>query len=475
MIDNLLYYDDVYSPYVQKELYEAFTKGDYAISEIIGTTIKVDMKRRTIQYGQWRRLKQEPARTYKWDDPRYADGVPILARKEKSKFKVNLKSHTAFDRAIVTNKRSYFVGKNPDIEAPDNFLKWLHVNDFYSMLSEIAEDATGQGEGFTLLYSPEKSTDAYITKEQSYNCVIIYNPDTEIQAYGIIYMPDPSNVSEYEVYFYDAFTVSKYKGSIDALKLYSEPVPHLFTGVPLIEWRNNSERISDNEPVLGLMDIYDTMDSDLTSELSQLRLAYLLMKKMGLAAQDAQEEQHLIEMMVETGLFVTDDENASLEFIGKDVNHEAVKYAKESLKERIFQMANSYDPVTIQGTDSGVTAFQIRMKLFPLEQSTIETELQFKKAFMYMYRLLSAFYSDFGKGFDGEVDIKFKRNVPSNIMQDIIDAKNAGFRISQNQLSRLVPFYIDQEENEKELQEEQASLFVDFNTNENNSDTGNIV
>jgi SPP1 family phage portal protein len=212
------------------------------------------------------------------------------------------------------------------------------------------------------------------------------------------------------------------------------------------------------------MDYYDIMDSDFLSELSQLRLAYFLMKNMGLATQAIQEDESidsLLERMKRTGVITAEGEDADASFISKEINYEAVQYAKQSLKERIYHQANSYDPVSIQGSEANVTAFQIRMKLWPLEQSTVETEIHFTQAFLYMYDLLKEFYSDFGSGIgEDEVEITFKRNIPSNIMQDMIDARNNSFLMSQKQIAKRLPFPIDQEENEKQLAEEERRMLI---------------
>jgi SPP1 family phage portal protein len=431
--------------------------------------MQIDKKRRAIQYGQFRRLKQEPASKFDWKDHRQADGVPILAREDSNIAKINHRIHTAFDRSIVNNKKSYFIGKQPTIEASNAFINWQKDRKFHTVLSEITEDAVGQGEGFTLLYSPEGTEEAFITKEQSYQCVIISDPDTGRPAYGLLYMFDRKYSTNdesglnVECYFYDTRTVTKYEGSIFGVKQTEEPKPHLFTGVPLIEWRNNSERISDIEPVLNLMDYYDIMDSDFASELSQLREAYLIIRDAGLADDQRQQDgdiETLTQKLKKAGHFLLSGDNSNVEFVSKDINPEAVKYEKQDLKERIYQMANSYDPVSLSNLSGDVTKYQIEQMLKPLEDSVIETEIWFTESFRYMYELLQNFYSDFGNGFEGDAKITFHRNVPENMKQALIDARAAGYMISQNQLNRLLGLDIDQEENAAELQEEANSIMV---------------
>lgn len=465
--DWLRFYDDIYDSRVQQILYNMLHDGTESREDVISYILQIDKNRREIQYGQYRRIKLEPATKFEWKDPRKADGVPILARNDSNEVKINHRSHTAFSRYIVSNKKSYFIGEEPQITASDKFTDWMDKNSFHSVLSEVVDDSVSQGEAFTLLYSPQNTNEAFITREQPYNCVVIYHPDTGRPAYGLIYMFDTINIdpenSAIIAYFYDESTVHEYEGTIYAVKGKGEEIRHLFSGVPLIEWRNNSERISDIEPVLNSMDLYDIMDSDFLSELSQLRLAYLFLKKMGLAdSESGDSPDSIAESIKRAGYFASDEDDSEVKFVSKDINYEAVQYAKANLKERIFQMANSYDPATVQGADSNVTAFQIRMKLFPLEQSTKETEIFFTKAFMYMYELLSDFYSSFNDGLgDEDVSIEFKRNVPSNIMQDIIDARAGGFRMSQEQIAKRLPFKIDQEENADQLEQESESVMIE--------------
>jgi SPP1 family phage portal protein len=487
-IENLKTQDDIYSPLVQQTVLD-FVRGGTPIPDVIDTIISIDAKRQAIQFGQYRRLKLESATQADWQDARQADGVPIFARRDKNAVKINHRSHTAFDRTIVSNKASYLVGDPIEIQSTDDFEDWKRTNNLDAMMLQLVQDAAGMGEAFALLYSPEGVDDALISREQPYYCVMLYNQDTGMAEYGMIYYPnlDETSSSEvdadelksntYTVFWFDSSTRQEYYGTQEALKAVGEPVPHLFAGVPLVEFRNNSERISDAEPVLNLMDLYDVMDSDFLSELSQLRLAYLVLKGMGMdfqrfasstdtgnvpdwfRAEDTNMES-IVELVTKTGVWMSDNPDAEVSFVDKAVNYEAVQYAKDDLKRRIFQMANSYDPVELQGVSGDVTAYQISQMLRPLEDSSAETVIHFTKAIKYIVALLDDFYSDRRMLEDDDVMVTFNRNVPRNIIQDLIDARAAGLMVSQEQIARLVPLDIDYEANVEQLAEEQERLFM---------------
>jgi SPP1 family phage portal protein len=474
-IENLRKQTNIYDPLVQRQLIEAIESGENSISEIIAVVTDIHTEARTKQYGMWQRLNMKKASRFEWDDSRLADGVPIFAKNQLSSDKVNHKSHTPFDRSIMNNKSSFFMGKPLEIVSEDNQEKIDYLYDRLGMRTtqiELAQSAIDQGTGYLLIYSPKGDNRAYVARKQSFHCVVLYDQDTMQAKYGLIYSPILSygtndqraiTSSEYTGVWYDSEDAYEFNGSLESLKV-SSPEPHLFDGVPLIEFPNNTERISDVELTIGLQDLFDVMDSDLLSELSQLRLAYMLLKNMGLNF-----DQEMLDKLREAGVFVSDDEKADIKFISKDVQYQAVEYAKRDLKARIYEQSNSYDPNTIASESGNVTAFQIRMKLKPLEDSTKETELAFRRSFIEMLRLISEYNKKYNKqeSFEWtECDLIFSRNYPVNIMEDIKQAQEAGFEFSQDTLSELIPIEFDQKLNSERLQGERQGVF-EYGDNEN--------
>lgn len=474
-IENLRQQTNIYDPLVQSQLIEAIESGEYDMAEIISTVTEIHSTTRTKQYGMWERLNLKKATRFEWDDPRLADGVPIYARTWDNSDKINHKSHTPFDRSIMNNKASFFMGKPMDVIYEDNLdlVKELYERiGLKSSQIELAQSATDQGAGYLLVYSPEGDNKAYVSRKQSYHCVVLYDQNTGSAKYGLIYAPnlgygttDQRTItsSEYQGVWYTEKESYTFHGALDSLNI-GDPVIHLFNGVPLVEFPNNTERVGDVELTIGLQDLYDIMDSDLLSELTQLRLAYLMLKNMGLNL-----DQETLDKLKQAGVFVADDEKADMKFISKDINHEAVDYAKRDLKARIYEQSNSYDPNTLASGTGNITAFQIRMKLKPLEDSTKETELAFRRAFLEVFRLIGEYNRQYNtsEAYDpGKVGLVFHRNYPQNIIEDLKGAKEAGLLISQEILSELVPIEIDHERNKDLLLEEMAeSPFIEEEAN----------
>lgn len=473
-LENLRQQKNIYDPLVQRQLIDAIESGQYQLNEIITTITDIHTTTRTKQYGMWQRLNLKKATRFEWDDPRLADGVPIYAKTISDASKINHKSHTPFDRSIMNNKASFFMGKKLEVVLEEN---QDTVDMLYKRLGlettkmELAQAAADQGVGYLLVYSPEGTNEALISRKESYHCVVLYDQDTMKPKFGMIYAPnlgwgtlDQRTItsSEYQGVWYDTENQYLFHGSLESLKI-EDPQLHLFNGVPLVEFANNTERIGDVELTIGLQDLFDIMDSDLLSELSQLRLAYLFMKNMGVA------DQELLDQLKQAGVFSADDDSAALEYVTKDIKHEAVEYAKRDLKARIYEQANSYDPNTIAG-QGDITAFQIRMKLKPLEDSTKETELSFRRSFFEVFRLIGEFNQQFNtaEAYDWTmIEFIFNRNYPVNIIEDIKGAIDAGFMFSQETLAELIPIDFDNKLNMERLKEDKKPIMQELSEEDN--------
>jgi len=482
-LDNLREYTNIYDDLVQAELIQAIRENQ-PINKVIDVIIDVDWNRRKIQYGMYRRGLLEPTTQDVVDnstvDPRTHDGVPILRRTNAHELKVNHRNHTPFFNSIVGNKTGYFLGKPVSYSSEDknnlDLLKdYIKLKDVDAVLMDAASSAVAEGEGFILLSSPEGKNDVILNTQKSFHCVVLY--ENQLPVYGLMYYPDLSDTSQYNAFWYDEVFVTEYAGSQGDMVVTKDPVIHLFEGVPLVEFANNTNRLSDTELTVGLQDVYDILDSDLSSEITQLRLAYLMLKGFGTFSDDENKNEALLKMFKQTGLLLADAESGvDAKFIEKNLNYQSIEYAKNDLQRRIYKHSNSYDPDMLSGIGSSVTAFQIRMMFNALEQSTIKTEVEFKRSLKYMLSLISKYNASYNKEFSfnlEDLSVNFTRNIPSNIIMDVKEAREAGYMLSQNQLNNLLPLEVDQAINREELEEEgdlMPATIVDDNMNDTTED-----
>ena len=193
--------------------------------------------------------------------------------------------------------------------------------------------------------------------------------------------------------------------------------PHFFDGVPVVEFPNNTLRQGDGEIPINLIDAYDIAESDLSSEITQMRLAYLLVKGSGKTI-----DTQFLKELEQTGIFAV-DENGDVSFLEKNLNEEAVLSLLALLKRNIFLFGNSVDFTDEQfKANLPIVAFMLALK--PLEESAQMTEDLWKGALRELWRLLLTWFKDFG-GRDIEqidetlLDFQFTRNVPANITEEI--------------------------------------------------------
>lgn len=452
-------YTDIYYPSIQKEIVKAIDNG-MPMGGVLQAMISINDQAAKTKYGLYSRTKLKSASRFDWNDPRQADGVPIYARTNIGATKVNNKLHNPFDRAIISNNSGYFMGIKPEIKtSSDGFEEVDRELMFTDKLMDMAKAAIGRGSGFLLL--SVQSGKVYINTVMDWSAIVLYDQITKQPILGVVYekdlssdvSDDPDETDKFNVWVYDGITVTRGSLQSGSFTMTGEPEIHGFNGVPLIEFANNDERIGDVELTTSLQDAYDIANSDLSSEISQLRLAYLVLN----TENDFGDDE--LRQMQQTGALILGQGSAA-QFVEKSLNADAVENLKQDLEKSIYKYSNSYNPDEIG--KGNTTAFEIQQSLLKMESSAVEREKMFTKAIKYALGLISNFSGLTGSGFGMVESITYTRNVPSNIIEDLKGAREAGFSIAQDILAEKVPFEIDQERNKELLEDQETnSLFVD--------------
>lgn len=448
-------YDDLYYASIQKSIVDAYNQGE-TLSTIISSIIKINEQRAIIKYGLYQRIKLKSASSFEYSDPRTADGVPIFAKPKLGSTKVNNKLHTPFDRAIISTNSGYFAGITPTITTAneDAELEKYHLD---SLIMEMTQSSIGRGSGYSLLSAKEGS--AYINPISDWSSVVLYDYVTKLPVFGLVYekmlnqdtTEQPTESDSYNVWFYTKSEVTK--GTITGNGWTAgEPELHGFNDVPLVEFPNNTERVGDVELTLSLQDAYDVANSDLSSEISQLRLAYLLIKNEG--ADFSNED---LERLKATGVLLL-GKDGEAGFIEKSLNSVPVEQLKNDLEKDIYKYSLSYDPDS--NTSGDITAFQIQQSMTKLEESAIEREKMFTLSIERIINMLDYFNGLTGGGIGEFESIQYSRNVPSNIINDLKGMKEAGLNLDEETLAELAPIDIDYER-VKERKLEQAKSIME--------------
>ena len=425
---------------------------DILTNEKIQKWIEEDKRRDMQQRGLYERFVLKPASSFDWADPRMANGVPILARKARSTASVNHRLHTPFDRQIANQKASYFAsnitttfGETIPQSVIDMYEEIESTYNLGGILLEAAESCADRGNSYILCFNNNGRVG--VTSSLEWHSKVLYDPLTGIPTLGIRYYQDSVEV-------YDGTMMYRYSRNERGEVFFIDSEPHGFgtterPGIPLIELPNNFDRLGNVEMTLSLQDAYDVSLSDLSSEVAQMRLAYLLLKGLG------QDKGKIKDNIKEAGILLVDAGDGDAKFVTKDLKVEGVKLLLDTTRGQIFEGASSYDPnAFLEG--SSPTAYQVAQRLHPLEQDVQRTIGEWVRGLNYYDYILQTFFSLFSPV--GDYNIKdinrvFSRNIPKNILGSLKEVRDAGGIIANDIILEQSGLQIDLERNRKLIME----------------------
>jgi hypothetical protein len=100
------------------------------------------------------------------------------------------------------------------------------------------------------------------------------------------------------------------------------------------------------------------------------------------------------------------------------------------LEQDIFEGSNSYNPNSLGADGANATAYQIRQKLKPLIDSAVNTEMEFKKSYRELFRLvLTQGLTNTGNMDYLDLNIIFNHNVPEDKIATLKQLKESGVTV----------------------------------------------
>ena len=290
----------------------------------------------------------------------------------------------------------------------------------------------------------------------------IFDKSVEGNLLAVIRYYDDYNVVEDKTYtiieVIDAVGVLRYqstKGS-NTLTLL-ENYPHYFGMVPVAIYKNNEEERGDFEPVISLIDAYDTMESDSVNDFAYFVDCYLALYGFTAEAEDVQK-------MKENRILLM-DEGTSAEWLVKNSNDTTIENMKNRLDADIHKFAKCPN-LADKEFASNASGIAIKFKTLGTENLVAIKERKFKRGLQQRLELMSMINSVLREGFDWRaIDIVFTRNLPSNDV-DIANMVNSLRDIvSDETLLAQIPFVddvqaeIERVDKQKEKEKEQSPFF----------------
>ena len=406
----------------------------------------------------------------------------IINRTMADPAKPNNKIANPYASYITDTLTGYFVGEPITYNSNDKTLLQdlsmiFEYNDEADENMELAKNASIFGVAYEMLYFSEEDKMIRFKPLSPKEVIPIFDKSVEGNLLAVIRYYDDYNVVEDKTYtiieVIDAVGVSRYSSSKGSNTLtLLENYPHYFGMVPVAIYKNNEEERGDFEPVISLIDAYDTMESDSVNDFAYFVDCYLALYGFTAESEDVQK-------MKENRILLM-DEGTSAEWLVKNSNDTTIENMKNRLDADIHKFAKCPN-LADKEFASNASGIAIKFKTLGTENLVAIKERKFKRGLQQRLELMSMINSVLREGFDWRaIDIVFTRNLPSNDV-DIANMVNSLRDIvSDETLLAQIPFVddvqaeIERVDKQKEKAKEQNPFFnvgLGYETNAMNNST----
>ena len=353
----------------------------------------------------------------------YIGNQEILNRTLSSETAKNNKLVNNFASYIADISANYLLGNPVDYLVPDDLdLKIDGIMQRYAeqtmsdLDAQIALDAAIYGVAYDLTFTDEDS-EANTVQVDPRNTLVVYDDSVqhrELFAINCAQVKDKegkviNRVTAYTPEKIIEMTLNADGGAMDK----PEEKPHFFGAVPVVEYPNNKSYLGSFEPVLSLIDAYNTIQSDRVNEREELADAILVLKNFTL---DEKRQANLRDLRLLTS--VPPDGDAS--YLTKPQSETDADTLKKSLADDIhkFSKTPNLSDQNFVGNSSGV-ALNYKLLAFEEEAKTHERFIEkgLKKRMVLYFNLENHLKQGAGGRTAKEisrVDVVFNRNLPKN-------------------------------------------------------------
>ena len=364
----------------------------------------------------------------------YETDYPIFHQTPKPEYKPDVRLAVNFARYITDTFNGYFIGVpikvTADDEEIDRFVNYLDAyNDQDDNNAELSKIMSIYGHGYEMYFVDDKGliNITYLSPEEAfmiYDDTVLEEPLYFVRVYkdydGNQYMSVADK------------TYVTYYSQLNGWHQTGQRI-HGFKDVPATEFIENAERQGLYEPVLSLINEYNSALSEKANDVAYFSDAYMKILGAKLSEEDlAQIRDNRIINMAGEGV-----SDLVVEFMGKpnaDTTQENLLDRLERLIYQISQVANISDEQF--GASSGIA---LRYKLLAMSNLAKEKQRKFTSGMNRRYKVIfsnpvSQMNADAWVG----LTYTFTENVPANLSEEAdIAGKLAGIVSRETQLSVL--------------------------------------
>jgi SPP1 family phage portal protein len=330
-----------------------------------------------------------------------------------------------FAEIIVKSATSYFTGEpikvQPHKKDRQKELDRIHlINDVDDVNSELDRLSNIYGHAFEIHWNDTvngKNTPRFKAMSPQ-NVMLFHSMEIDEEPIAAVVWTNhndaATNASKYSATLYTPNTSQKFSFNLsgDSIQdiLPQAPSPHTVGYLPVIEYLNNEDRTSSFEKVIGLIDAYNTAQSDTVNDIEYWADSYLVLNEMS-----GTDSEDIARMKRDRVLLI--DGSGSAEFLNKQTNDKHLENFKDRLTSDIHkfsQVPNLHD----EQFAANLSGTAIRMKIKDLEDKVSEKEMKFNKGFRKRYEIIFATLDKVALEQTTDfVEFVYTRNIPMNLVE----------------------------------------------------------
>ena len=383
----------------------------------VGSEATVENIYKAVQELESRKARYEQLHDY------YIGNQAVLNRTLLSETAKNNKLVNNFASYIADISANYLLGNPVDYLVPDD--AGINIDSILTRYSEqgmsdedagLALDAAIYGVAYDLTFTDEDSQPNTVQIDPR-NTLMVYDDSVQHRELFAINCAQVKSKEGKTINRITAYTDSEIIDlTIDAegneLKA-PKATPHYFGAVPVVEYPNNKSYLGSFEPVLSLIDAYNTIQSDRVNEREELADAILVLKNFTL---DEKRQANLRDLRLLTS--VPADGDAS--YLTKPQSESDADILKQSLADDIhkFSKTPNLSDQNFVGNSSGVA---LNYKLLAFEEEAKTHERFIEKGLKKRMKLYFNLENHLKQGAGGKtakeiarIDVVFNRNLPKN-------------------------------------------------------------
>lgn len=372
----------------------------------------------------------------------YVGKHDVLKREFSDPSKPNNKIVNQYPKYITDVAVGYFAGSPVSYgsEIDEHMARLQAVLDSNSDSShnmELSKQISIYGVGYELIYMNAVSEIKYTLLESDSTFVVYDNTVEANPMFAVRFMDELDYVTNESVTSAEVFTkneIINYTFGDDGL-VETNRIEHFFNDVPVIEYKNNAERLGDFEPVLSLVNAYDLAVSDTANEINYFSDSYLLITGM-----EDVEDSEFADM--KNSKIMIAKEGADAKFLVKDSDYQSVEVYKTRLREDIHKFSMTPD-LTDTNFSQNASGVALKYKVYGLDNVTVNKEHMFRSSLKKRVKLITEMLNIKGGNYNyNDIFFTFSRNVPQDNAELVKLAKELVGLVSHETALSALPSHI---------------------------------